>query len=39
MHAPRWTMMRFDQAWREGHAMTLEEAVRYALETCGIPGA
>jgi hypothetical protein len=28
----------FDLAWREGHAMTLEEAVRYALESCGTPG-
>jgi predicted ATPase len=28
----------FDQAWREGQAMKVEEAVRYALETCGDAG-
>ena len=28
----------FDLEWREGHAMTLEDAVRYALESCGTPG-
>jgi hypothetical protein len=25
----------FELAWREGHAMKLEDAVRYALEGCG----
>jgi len=28
----------FDQAWREGQAMKVEEAVRFALETCGTSG-
>ena len=28
----------FDQAWREGRAMDLEEAVRYAMESRGARG-